>query len=320
MAERRVDPDRQLPALGEPGVGRERAAERRVRHEPAGVVDGDHAERDELARQGRDRLDQVVGRRRRHEPGHEPRRRLVEHPARRAVRPASDRAALRIGRPGSKTRFGERGMAHEERVVVVGPERDPAARGDRLEIVGGRPASPAVEVPPVAEQPGRRIRQRGVCLADVPQACLQGRGGLEVDGAGGDRRLGKVEVRVREPGDRHLVRGQDQPLRPRPGGALHRCDRPGRDDPPVEDRDRFDPAEARPAGEGRDPAHDDALGGGHSATTDAAAGPARKRASASPVSPAPSPAASAIRAFGAPSVPASIAPARTHVPPPPGNA
>ena len=174
----------------------------------------------------------------------------------------------------------------------------------------------------MAEQPGRRIRQRGMRLGDRAQPGLERRGGLEVDGAGGDRRLGEVEVRVGEPWDRDLVRGEDQPLGPRSGGRLDRRRRPRRDDPAVR-RSAIASTQPKPDRPARVAIRPSTMRSAAviRATSDATAR-ARQEAGqqSSPVRPAPRPAASAIRAFGAPSVPASIAPARTHVPPPPGKA
>src|SRR5204863_1250965 len=116
------------------------------------------------------------------------------------------------------------------------------------------------------------------------------------------------------------------------GLEVHRG--PGEGDLPIPDPDRLDPAKALGARERRDPAVDEGVERHQAAPTPASAGgrgarsttgpqPAGSASSAaSPAwsSPAPRPTASAIRALGPDRCPARIAPARTHVAPPPGNA
>ena len=64
-------------------------------------------------------------------------------------------------------RRGQRGATGEQRVVVVCPERARAGPGDALEVVGRRPAAPAVRVPAVPLEPGVGIAPSARCAAPI---------------------------------------------------------------------------------------------------------------------------------------------------------
>ncbi len=164
--------------------------------------------------------------------------------------------AGRIGRVAGHAGRLERGPAHEQRVVVVRPERAATPRRDRLEVVGRRPAAPAVDVPAVTFEPGVGIGQRDVGGPDELEAVGERRGSGQVDLArrGGGTR--EVEVRVGETRDRDLVGLEGDPFGERVGPRLEVDLRPGERHAPVADPDRLDPAEPVVAGERRDPAGD----------------------------------------------------------------
>ena len=63
-------------------------------------------------------------------------------------RVAPDHAARRDRRDARRRPPRRAPRAREQRVVVVGPERDPPARRGALEVVGGRPSAERVRVPP----------------------------------------------------------------------------------------------------------------------------------------------------------------------------
>ena len=168
----------------------------------------------------------------------------------------TDEPAGRIGRVAGHADRLETGPAHEQRVVVVRPERTATTRGDRLEIVGRRPAAPAVDVPAVAFEPRRGIGQDEVGGPDALQTVGQRRGIGQVDLArrGGGTR--EVEMCVGETGDRDLVGLERDPFRERVGARLEIDLRTRERHPPVADPDRLDPAEPVVTGERRDPARD----------------------------------------------------------------
>ncbi len=75
-----------------------------------------------------------------------------------AVGVAPDDAAGRIGVSRSTPAASRPAWLAQQRVVVVRPQRAATARRDGLEVVGRRPAAPAVDVPAVALEPGVRDR------------------------------------------------------------------------------------------------------------------------------------------------------------------
>ena len=121
------------------------------------------------------------------------------------------------------------------------PGRDP------LEVVGRRPATPAVRVPAVALEPRVRVaasRAWAARTAAIPSSSVAA---LEqVDLPAAQRRLGEVEMRVGQPGDRDLVRLEVRSARVCGSARVSRStSEPGEGDPAVADPDRLDPAEAR---------------------------------------------------------------------------
>ena len=152
-------------------------------------------------------------------------------------------------------------MAGEQRVMVVRPEDDPAAGGDRLDVVGRRPASPSVGVPAVPVDPRVGVRERRVRRPDRRHPVGERRDRREVDLPERVRGLGEVEVGVGEARDRHLVRFQVEPSRERVGAGLQRHLGAGEGDPPVADADGLDPAEPAGAAERGDTAGDQRVEG-----------------------------------------------------------
>ena len=157
---------------------------------------------------------------------------LVQHARRAAVPSAADHATGRVGRSPSMPASRERRLARQQRVVVVGPERDPPARGaasSRPSAVGHRPERSGSHPPP-SIQPSRR-RSRAVPRTRLDEA-LDRRGSLELDPA-----------RPRAPprrgaGARPSARGwRPRPPRGRcvacPGPRASTSSRPGGDDPPL---------------------------------------------------------------------------------------
>jgi len=136
---------------------------------------------------------------------------------------------------------------------------------------------------------------------------------------GGGRRLEEMEVRVGQTRNRDLARLQLDPEGVRVGPRLELHGAAGEGDPATPDPDGLDPAEPVVPRKGRDPAADERIER-HQPFAPAPTGPRSSSASSSRPSPAPRPRARAIRAFGPVRVPASIAPARTHVAPPPRKA
>jgi hypothetical protein len=200
--------------------------------------------------------------------------------------------------------------------MVVRPERGATAWRDRLEVVGGGPATPAIHVPAVPLEPGIGIAgRRRVRGADTIQALGKRDGIGQVDLAGGVGRAGEVQVRVGQARYRHLIGLERDPLGERVGARLERDLGPGEGDPPVTDADRLDPAEATLAGQRRDPPGDE-----HVERHGQASGSASRATSPARSSPAPSPSASATRALTAHRWPTGRAPARIHSAPPPGKA
>ena len=136
--------------------------------------------------------------------------------------------------------------------MVVRPERHPATRRHPLEVSGGRPATPSVGAPAVPVEPGIGVRERGVRVGDLRHAGLEGLGPGEVDLVQGSRRLGEMEMRVGQPGDRDLVGRQRDPPGERIGAGLELDLGASEGDPPIPDADRLDPAETGPSGKRRD--------------------------------------------------------------------
>ena len=189
---------------------------------------------------------------------HEPGRGLVEDALGRAVGVAPDDAAGRIRRRRRRRRRSGAPRGCPERVVVVRPERDPAARARRAR--GRRPSASG----PTGRRPSRarRARRRGprarACGRARPRASPSSSvgGRREVDLAERERRLGEMEVRVGQARDRDLVRFERDPPRERVRPGLELDLGAGEGDPAVADPDRLDPAEPGSPGQRRDPARD----------------------------------------------------------------
>src|SRR6185312_6089833 len=171
---------------------------------------------------------------------------------------------------------------------------------------------------------------------DACQALVDRRRGRQVHLLGRDRRAGEVEMGIGQGGDGDLTRVELDPAGVRIGAGFEVDGRAGEGHLAVADPDRFDPAEAGVAGEGRDAARDECVewhgqapapttagAGGRGAasiTGPQPGGSVRSSARPSRSIAAPMPAARAMRAFGPDRWPASSAPARVHVAPPPGKA
>ena len=214
--ERGQDADRQAAGLGEVGVGRERPAEVRIGHDPARVVDGDDAEREQLAARPSTRaVSSSADRQVRDVDGDQRRSRASSStPSGSPVGVAPDDATGRIR--------ACRGRSRRPRA----PPGWPAARGGRAPRArsGGR-ARPArgrrrsASGPsgrnPSRGPPARRAgsARRGVGGADPGQAVLDAsRRPRGRPGERATRGTGEVEVRVGQSGECHLVRLQRDPL------------------------------------------------------------------------------------------------------------
>ena len=175
-----------------------------------------------------------------------------------AVGGAADDAAGGVRRRRVDRRGRERGVARPERVVVERAERDEAARRDALEVVGGRPGTPAALVPAAADEPGGRA-SRWAASRTTSIAAVERRRGREVDLVDRQRGVDEVDVRVDEPGHRDLARLELDPAGVRIGARLEVDRRAGEGDLAVADPDRLDPAEAGVAGEGGDATGDEGV-------------------------------------------------------------
>ena len=154
-----MDADRNAPGIGQARVRRERPRQVGVGRHAAGVVAGDDAERHELAGHGHDPRFDVGLAVERDVDGDEPRGGLQEHAGRRAVIGPTDHAPGRVRRGRAQSGRPQRGVADEQAVMVVRPQRDPPTGRDTLEVVGSRPAAPLVDVPAEPFQPRVGIGQ-----------------------------------------------------------------------------------------------------------------------------------------------------------------
>ncbi len=174
-----------------------------------------------------------------------------------AVGVAPDHAARRVAAVVVHAGLRQRPRAREQRVVVVRPQRDAPSRRGRLEVGRRRPPPERVGIPAATLDPARPRLTRGTTLgrqADPPDQRLDRVAALELDLEPLDRRVGQVQVRVREPRDRDLVRGERDPARPRPRQPLDLVDGARGDDPPRPNRDRLRPRGPVPPRQRRDPA------------------------------------------------------------------
>src|SRR5439155_22551492 len=267
----------------------------------------------------------------RHEPGCV----LEQDAGRRSVREAADDATRRVPRVAVDTGQGEGRGAHPDAVEVVRPQEQGPSRRDAVEVRCGRPAAPPCRIPAGAPEPlPRGARRRGQPLVRRPDeregivgSCRIG----EVELAGGDRRIGQVEVGVGQAGQGDLVGREIDPSGASRRDALDVGGGAGRQDPAVPDRDRLDDPQVIEGSvrERHDPTTDDEIGavaspvhGAQRVETSATGSPGSASSAAKPVrsSPAPTPSDIAIRAFGPLREPAGIAPARSQFAFPPGNA
>ena len=174
VADAGMDADRQASGVGEPGKRGIGVAEVGVRSDAARIVAGDHAERDEVTPDRLDRRGQVVGRRRRDVDGDETGR-PPHGPRLRGCRPRYAARGHRADPSAPKSADADGRMADPQGVVVVRPDDDAATGCHALEVVGGRPAAPAVGVPAVAFQPGVGVGQALVGRPDAGKTLVQGR-------------------------------------------------------------------------------------------------------------------------------------------------
>ena len=253
-----VDAERQPAARREAAVGLDPAPESLLHRQRARVMDRHDPELDEpLGQRGDEPVVALVAGARdviRDEAG----RRLVEHPGRIALVVAPDEAAGRIVCVSRNGGRDEGRTAGPERMMVVGPQRHPPPRRDPLEVVGRRPAAPAIGVPAVTLDPvvgGEPV----VGGADQRQALVERLNLREVDALESDPALGEVEVRIGQARDRDLVRVELEADGERVGPRLELDRRTGKRDAAAGDADRLDPAEPRVAGERRDPPGDKRL-------------------------------------------------------------
>jgi hypothetical protein len=258
---------------------------------------------------------------------------LEQHAIRGAVAAAADDAAGWVRRGGVDRCGRQRRVAREKRVVIERPDGDLPARCGTLHVVGAREDAPAALVPAEADQPAGRVDPLG-CGSEDRHRRLERRRGREVDMIDRERGIDEVDVRVDDPGHRDLAGLELDPAGVRVGTGLEVDGRAREGDLAVADPDRLDPAKAGIAGERGDPTAGDehvewhqldaaTTAGGRGAASSTGpqpGGSASSSASAGRSRPAPSPAARAIRALGPVRWPASSAPARCHVAPPPGKA
>ncbi len=233
VAQARVDAQRQPPPIGQVRVRRVRERQVRVRDDRPWIVDGDEPHRDQLPSDRRDGRRQVRGLGVGDVDGHDPRRRVEDDPLGRAVGGPPDDAARRILGRGRDPGRPQRGVADPEGMVVVRPQRHTPSGRHGLEVVGRRPAAPPIRVPAVALEPGVRIGREVTLVRgpDPAQAVGDRRTRGQVEMPGREGQLGEMQVRVGQPGDRHLVGLEIEPLRVRvrPGLEVHLG--PGEGDP-----------------------------------------------------------------------------------------
>ncbi len=259
VAHARMDAEWQPAPIGQPGIGRERVLQRRVRGDATWIVACDDAEPDEVLThldQGRIEL---VGGRGWDVDRHETRGRLVQHAFRRpAARPTFGDPPDDATRGVTTRQVGltKRRMAGPQCVVIVRPERRPAARCNSLEGIGRRPATPTVGVPAMALEPGA-LGQPLVRRAKSSESLVERRCIAQIDVPRCESRLRQMQMRVGQPGDRDLIGVEPDALRERVGAGLEVDLGPGERDPPAADADRLDPAETAIAGERRDATGDE---------------------------------------------------------------
>ena len=240
-------------------VGRIRPVEIGVGCQSRGVVDLHDAEAEQLERHGDQRRLQVRLRQgwddRRDETGGG----FEQDPFRLPIVLPSDDPARRVGRVARHPSCVEPCVAHEEGVVVVRPQCAASSRGDRLEIVGRRPAAPAVDVPAMSLEPRSRIIEGHMSSPHLLEAVGERRRTGQVDLAGRRRQARKVQVGVGQARDGDLVRLEGDPLGERVGTGLQVDLGAGECDATVADPDRLDPAEPVLTGQRGDPTGDQAV-------------------------------------------------------------
>ena len=258
-----MHPQAQATGGGEVPVGGDGAAEVPALAQAARVVDGHHPERDELPDQGFERVHDIRRRGRRHERRDEADGGLVQDARRPTVRSAPDHATVGIGTVGVDAGGIQGCGAHEERVVVVGPQGDQPARGRDLQVVCGRPAANQVRVPSGPLDPCASVGSRGRRGTDtlddiVDRPCI-----VEVRPAPRQGGLCEVEVCVGESRDRDLVRSETEAPCSRSQRRLDLGKPACRDDTATLDGDRLDPAWPTRSRERGDPARDEGAGAAH---------------------------------------------------------
>ena len=208
--------------------------------------------------------------------GHEARGPLVQDARRASGRVPPDHAARGIGAALVDAGRDERRGAGDERVVVVGPERDQPARGGAVEVVGGGPSAEGVRVPPSPFDPGVEVAGRAGVVrvgrrADPAHELVDRRAPVEVHPRPLQRGVGQVQVGVGQPGDRHLVIAELQAARPGTGQARDVVRAPGGHHAAPSNRDRLGPRGPVRPRERRDPADHHQVGArGHPASTGSA--------------------------------------------------
>ena len=236
----RMDAERQAP-LGQRAICRERPTSDGSRDSPPGSWTA-------TTPSGREGSSRAIGRSSR------PRRARDEPVTSRAAASWSTPSGAPVGRAGSRRRPDRAGRIDAGAASAAGsptardgraPTARPGGPARPLEVVGGRPAAPPIGVPAVRPRAMRRRRAaaawRGTRCAPGPSSSVGA--SSRSTWSRGDRRLGQVQMRVGEPGDRHLVGLEREPPRRRPDQRRRRRRR----DPAATTRPSRDARPPRPS-------------------------------------------------------------------------
>ncbi len=243
---------------------------------------------------------------------------LVQDAAGTPVRVPLDAARGRVRAPGQACPCDGR-AAQPARVVVMGPERHRAARRRLLQQRGRGSPAERVERPAMPQQPAAVVTllpQAAVRLGDGRDGCHQVQA-REVRLAGCQGGHDQVQVTVGQRG-RHDQAGPQAPAsRARTRQPLHVAAVPAATTRPPDTASAS--TQPKPAGPARVAMRPLTMRSTAWPAAQARPPPASSAARATRSRPAPRPRASATRALGPLSVPASMAPAACHETPPPGK-
>ena len=203
--DRGMDPDRQVAALVEDAIRVDRPAQPFLERERARIMDGDHAEPDEVTCQTADRL-LVLSRR-----GLGTRSVTSRAAASWRTPVAAPSASRRIRPPGGSARsrsmpaWARAGWLTRRAWWSWAQRATERPGATRCEIVGGGPDAPAIVVPAVALEPGVLVSECRVSSRDPGEAIVERGARGQVDPVKRNPALGQVEVGVGQARDRDLV-------------------------------------------------------------------------------------------------------------------